>query len=226
MGILDRVKLNLRANLNSMLDDVENPEKMMDQLLSDMRESIVEFKRSIVNAVTGVKSLEREIAENAEKIKLWEERSIWALNKGDEELAKKALGQKLKSLDNEKRAKTELEQQKKTVEELKASLPTLIEKLDELYKKKRELIRRSMEIKKDIPISRSRDLVSEIGIDSTVFSTYDSMVEKVKSLEDQVSALAELEKDSVDVEFKKLERKSQIEAELKATKEKMDSKDS
>ena len=219
MGILDRVKLNLRANLNSMLDDVENPEKMMDQLLLGMRDSIVEFKRSIVNAVAGVKSLEREIAENAEKIKLWEERSIWALKKGDEELAKKALEQKLKSLDNEKRAKTELEQQKKTVEELKASLPTLIEKLDELYKKKRELIRRSMEIKKT-PISRSRDLVSEIGIDSTVFSTYDSMVEKVRSLEDQASALAELEKDSVDVEFKKLERKAQIEAELKATKEK------
>lgn len=223
MGILDRVKLNLRANLNSMLDDVENPEKMMDQLLLGMRDSIVEFKRSIVNAVAGVKSLEREIAENAEKIKLWEERSIWALKKGDEELAKKALEQKLKSLDNEKRAKTELEQQKKTVEELKASLPTLIEKLDELYKKKRELIRRSMEIKKT-PISRSRDLVSEIGIDSTVFSTYDSMVEKVRSLEDQASALAELEKDNIDVEFKKLERKSQIEAELKATKEKMDSK--
>jgi phage shock protein A len=206
-----------------MLDDVENPEKMMDQLLLGMRDSIVEFKRSIVNAVAGVKSLEREIAENAEKIKLWEERSIWALKKGDEELAKKALEQKLKSLDNEKRAKTELEQQKKTVEELKASLPTLIEKLDELYKKKRELIRRSMEIKKT-PISRSRDLVSEIGIDSTVFSTYDSMVEKVRSLEDQASALAELEKDNIDVEFKKLERKSQIEAELKATKEKMDSK--
>jgi phage shock protein A len=224
MGILDRIKLNLRANLNSVLDDVENPEKMMDQLLLDMRESIVEFKRSIVNAVAGVKSLEREIAENTEKIKLWEERSILALKQGNDELAKKALEQKLKSLDNEKRTKTELEQQKKTVEELKASLPTLIEKLDDLYKKKRELIRRSMEIKKDIPISHSRDLVSEIGIDSTVFSTYDSMVEKVKSLEDQAAALAELGKDSVDVEFKKLERKAQIEAELKATKEKMDSK--
>jgi len=46
------------------------------------------------------------------------------------------------------------------------------------------------------------------------------MVEKVRSLEDQASALAELEKDNVDVEFKKLEKKAQIEAELKAAKEK------
>jgi len=219
MGILDRVKLNLRANMNSMLDKVEDPEKMMDQLLLDMRESIVEFKRSIVNAVAGVKSLEREITENAEKAKLWEERAALALTKGSEELAKKALDQKLKCLDNEKRATTELEQQKRTVEELKASLPILVEKLDELYKKKRELIRRSMEIKKDAQIGRSKDLVSEIGIDSTVFSTYDSMVDKVKSLEDQAAALAELEKDDVDVEFKKLEKKLQIEAELKAAKE-------
>jgi phage shock protein A len=224
MGILDRVKMNLRANLNSMLDQVENSEKMMDQLVLDMRDSISEFKRSIINAIAGVKALERKVVENSEKAKLWEERAVFALNKGDEELAKKALDQKLKCLENEKRATNELEQQKKTVEELKASLPTLEAKLDDLYSKKRELIRRSLEIKKDSQIGRSRDLVTEIGIDTTVFSTYDSMVEKVKLLEDQAVAFAELEKDDVDEKFKKLERKSQIETELKATKERMDSK--
>jgi len=220
MGIIDRVKLNFRANLNSMLDKAEDPEKMMSQLLLDMRESIMEFKRSILDAIAGVKKLEREIADNAEKTKLWEERSILALKKGDEELAKKALEQKLKCLTNEKRATTDLEQQKRTVEELKAALPNLEAKLDEFYRKKNEVIRRSLELQKNAQVGSSRDATSEIGIDSSVFLTYDSMVEKVKTLEDQAAAITELEKDNVDEEFKKLERKSQIEAELKAAKEK------
>jgi phage shock protein A len=219
MGIMDRVKLNLRANLNHILDQAEDPQKLMDQLLLDMRESIIEFKNSIANAIVGVKSIEREIAENAEKAKLWEERAILALKHGDEELAKQALNKKLACIENEKKAKIELEQQKKTVGELKASLPSLEAKLEELYRKKHELIRRSLEIQRTNQIKQSKDIVSEIGIDTSVFNTYDTMVEKVKALEDHTAALAELEKDDVETEFKKLERKAQIEAELKATKE-------
>lgn len=219
MGIMDRIKLNLRANLNHLLDQVEDPQKLMDQLLLDMREGIVEFKNSIVNAIAGVKSLEREIAENSEKAKLWEERAILALKHGDEELAKQALNKKLACIENEKKAKLELEEQKKTVQDLKASLPILEAKLDELYKKKHELIRKSLEIQRISQIKRSKDIATEIGFDATVFTTYDTMVEKIKALEDHASALAELEKDDIEDEFKKLERKSQIEAELKSAKE-------
>jgi len=219
MGIMDRIKLNLRANLNHMLDQVEDPQKLMDQLLLDMRESIIEFKNSIADAIVGVKSLEREIAENAEKSKLWEERAILALKHDNEELARQALNKKLASIENEKKAQIELEQQKKTVEDLKASLPTLEAKLEELYRKKHELIRKSLEIQRATQIRRPKDLVSEIGIDTSVFNTYDSMVEKVKALEDHAAALAELEKDDIEGEFEKLERKAQIDAELKAAKD-------
>ncbi|MGB9595829.1 MAG: PspA/IM30 family protein [Candidatus Poribacteria bacterium] len=219
MGIMDRIKLNLRANLNHLLDQVEDPQKLVDQLLLDMREGIIEFKNSIVDAIAGAKRLEREITENNEKVKLWEERAILALKHGDEELAKQALNKKLACIENERRAKIELEQQKKTIEDLKASLPILEVKLDELYKKKHELIRKSLEIQRINQIKRSQDFVSEIGFDTTVFNTYDSMVEKIKALEDHALALAELEKDDLEDEFKKLERKSQIEAELKSAKE-------
>lgn len=221
MGIMDRIKLNLRANLNHLLDQVEDPQKLMDQLLLDMREGIVEFKNSIVSAIADAKKLEREVMESNEKAKLWEERAILALKHGDEELAKQALNKKLACVESEKRARIELEQQKKTIEDLKASLPLLEAKLDELYKKKHELIRKSLEVQRINQIRRTQDFASEIGFDTTVFNTYDSMVEKIKALEDHASALAELEKDDLEDEFKKLERKSQIEAELKSTKEKV-----
>ena len=36
MGILDRLSTILRANINAMLDQAEDPEKTLDQLIRDM----------------------------------------------------------------------------------------------------------------------------------------------------------------------------------------------
>ena len=67
---------------------------------------------------------------------------------------------------------------------------------------------------------RSMDTVSEIGIDSMVFNTYDSIVDKIMTLEDHVDALAELsEKDEVEAEFRKMEKQSKIDSELSKVKE-------
>jgi len=221
MSIISRIKMNIKANINYALDKAEDPQKVLDQMLLDMRDSIQEFKGAISEAIVSVKKLEREIAENAEKIKLWEERAILALKNNNDELAKKAIEQKLKCLDYENKTRIDLENQKKTVEELKASLPILEAKLNELYGKRNELIKKSLQIK-TLQATESVDRVIELGIDSSVFNTYDSVVDKIMALEDYASALAELsQKDEVDAEFKKLERKSKIESELKNVKESM-----
>jgi len=219
MSIMDRIKMNIRANLNYALDQAEDPQKVLDQMLLDMRENIQEFKGSIAEAIVGVKKLEREAETIAEKAKLWEERAVLALKNGNEELARKAVDQRLTCLDDESRIRKTLELQKQTVEELKSSLPVLEAKLSELSSKRTELIKKSLQMRASQSI-RSVDTVSEIGIDTVVFNTYDSIVDKITALEDQVEALAELSKeDEVETEFKKMEKKSKIDAELNAVKE-------
>jgi phage shock protein A len=94
VGIMDRIKLNARANLNYILSKAENPQKMLDQFLLEMRESVREVERAVTDAVVGVKKLEREISASAEKAAQWEERAVLALKKDNEELARKALEQK------------------------------------------------------------------------------------------------------------------------------------
>lgn len=223
MGIIDRIKMNVRANVNYALDKAEDPQKVLDQMLIDMQEGIQEFKKSIAEAIVGSKKIEREVAENVDKAKLWEERALLALKNNNEELARKAIDQKLIYIDKETNSKRELEQQKRTIEELKASLPALEAKLNDLYDKRKDLIKRSLQIKA-IQSVHSVDRVTEIGIDSGVFNTYDSMVDKIRNLEDHVEALAELSKsDEVEAEFKKLERNSKIDAELKDVKAKINS---
>ena len=39
-GIMDRLSRLIRANVNDLIDNAEDPEKMIDQILRDMQESI------------------------------------------------------------------------------------------------------------------------------------------------------------------------------------------
>lgn len=220
MGIIDRIKLNLKANLNYALDKAEDPQKIFDLFLMEVRESIQEFKESITSAVAGIKRLERELSDSAEKANQWQERAELALKKNHEGLAKKALEQKLVYTEREKSLKVELEKQKRMVEELKADLSTLEAKLDELYQKRVDLIKRYMQLRKETTQQALvRGAGDRLGIDTGVFDTYEDMMKKVQALEDQASALSELEEaDKLEREFKKLEREAIIESELKAMK--------
>ncbi len=222
MGIIDRIKLNARANLNHILDKAENPQKMLDQFLLEMQESVRAVKEAVATAIVGVKKLEREISSYSEKAAGWEERALLALKKDSEELARKALEQKRVYVEKERVCKVELEKQRQTVEELKSGLSELEAKLDELYQKRIGLIKQHEQLqKRAAQVSVTRPVASQVDIDTSVIDTYDRMVDKVRTMEAQAEALAELaEMDDVEEEFRKLERDVAVEAELKAMKDK------
>jgi phage shock protein A len=225
MGIVDRIKLNARANINHILSKAENPQKMLDQFLSEMRNSIQEVREAVSTAIVGVKKLEREISDSAEKVDHWQERALLAMKRDNEELARKALGKKLLYVEKERKCKEELEKQKETVEDLKASLSELEAKLDELYQRRIDLIKQHAKLqKRAAQVSATKPISSQLDLDIGVFDTYDRMVDKVITMEAQAEALSELaEMDEVESEFEKLEKETVIESELKAIKDKVQS---
>jgi phage shock protein A len=220
VGIIDRIKLNARANLNYILDKAQNPQKMLDQFLLEMQGSVREVKEAVAAAIVGVKKLEHEISASVEKAAQWEERAQLALSRNNDELARKALEQKHIYLEKERNCKEELGKQKQTVEELRESLSELETKLDELYQRRIDLIKQYAQLQKRVAQMPSvRPVESQLDVDISVFDTYDRMVDKVRTLEAQAEALSELaEMDEVEEEFRKLEREAEIEAELKTMK--------
>jgi len=221
VGIMDRIKLNARANFNHILDKAEDPQKMLDLFLTEMQESVRSVKEAVVSAIVGVKKLEHEISSYEEKAAGWEEKARLALRKDNEELARKALEQKNVCTEKERACKAELEKQKVTTEELKVSLSELETKLDELHQGRIDLIKQHAQLQKRVaqtPVARP--VASQVDIDTSVIDTYDRMVDKVRTLEAQAEALAELaEMDDVEAEFRKLERDTAVETELKAMKD-------
>lgn len=220
MGIVNRIKLNARANLNHILTKAEDPQKMLDQFLLDMRSSVREVKGAVATAIVGVKKLEREIASYSEKADEWEKRALLALKKDNEELARKALEQKNIYRGKENICKTELEKQKLTVQELKESLADMETRLEELYQKRIDLIKQNAQLQRRIAQTAStQPTVTQIDIDTSAIDAYDRMVDRVRDMEAQAEALAELaEMDDVEAEFRKLEKETTIDEELKSMK--------
>ena len=51
MGIFDRFATMLRSNLNDLISRAENPEKMLNQIIVDMRSQLVRAKQQVASAI-------------------------------------------------------------------------------------------------------------------------------------------------------------------------------
>ena len=69
MGILTRFTDIMKSNINALLDKCEDPAKMIDQTLRDLREDLAEVKKETANIIADAKSADRytTAAQNALK---------------------------------------------------------------------------------------------------------------------------------------------------------------
>ncbi|MGQ9632359.1 MAG: PspA/IM30 family protein [bacterium] len=217
MGILSRISQILKANINDILDKAEDPEKMLEQILMDMREQLREAKVQVARAIADEKKMERAYLENQAQSEDWEKKAVYALQKGDEELAKEALKRKNSSSQLAKDYKTQWESQKQTVETLKTSLSQLESKIEEANRKKNLLIARKKRAEAQKKIQETMAGIS----DSSAFDSFDRMAAKVEDMEAQAQAAVEMSRDSLEDKFAALEADAGVDAELAALKAKL-----
>ena len=53
MGIFDRFSTLLRSNLNDLISRAENPEKMLNQLIVDMKTQLAKAKQQVAWGIAG-----------------------------------------------------------------------------------------------------------------------------------------------------------------------------
>jgi phage shock protein A len=88
---LDRIGDIVRSNVNELLDRLEDPEKLVRQLLRDMELAVEQAVESVSRAIADKGRREREFETNRQRAESYSERARRAFEKGDEELARKAL---------------------------------------------------------------------------------------------------------------------------------------
>ena len=140
MGIFQKLSMLLRSNINDAIARAENPEKMLNQVLIDMREQLAKAKQEVAVAIADERKLKAQLEDEQKLANDWEHRAMLAVREGRDDLAKQAL---LRQQEHGERAMALGEtwrRQAEETEKLKDSLRQLNDKIEEAKRKKNLLV--------------------------------------------------------------------------------------
>jgi len=224
MGILNRLSLIFRSEVNAALDRVEDTENMLNQAVLDMQDQLIKAKEQIVLATTHEKRLEKACQEYQELANQWSERAKLAVEKGSDDLAKVALERKIEYEDLAVDYKKQWEAQKEAVIKLKESFKELEKKFAEVKRNKDLLIARNRRAVAQENIYRA---VSDMSKNKT-FNIFKRLERKVEEQEAKAEALKEITEEDTKLErqFEQLKSsKDRIEEEYMKLKNEVTGKD-
>lgn len=99
MGIFSRTRDIIAANFNDMLDNADDPAKMIRMIILEMEETLVEVRASAARTIADQKEMHRHTVKLDRLQADWGEKAQLALSKDREDLARAALVEKKKAAD-------------------------------------------------------------------------------------------------------------------------------
>jgi phage shock protein A len=205
MGIFDRLSRLIRSNINDLIARAEDPEKMLVQVIEDMRKQLAQAKQEVAVAIADERKLRAQMEEERKQAQEWERRARLAIREGRDDLAKQALMRGQEHANNAAEMEEQWEKHRQETDRLKDSLRQLNSKIEEAKRKKNLLLAKQKRAQ-----AQKRIHETMAGMQSkSAFRAFDQMVDKIEESERQALAAAEvtedLEGDDLTREFAQLE---------------------
>ena len=108
MGIFSRTRDIIAANFNDMLDQADDPSKMIRMIILEMEETLVEVRASAARTIADQKEMHRKTVQLDKLQADWSEKAQLALSKDREDLARAALVERKKAADVSEQLKEEI----------------------------------------------------------------------------------------------------------------------
>ncbi len=214
-NMFKRISDVITANLNDLVDRVEDPERMIKQLIREMEENINSAREGAIDAVASEKQLAKELENQRRQAGECQDHARRALEAGNEALAREALLRKKGHDGIVASLQSSWESARGTSERLKSQLRALEAKLEEARLKKGSLVarQRASQALEQMDLVRDR---FQTGLDLN--NSFGRMADKVGEMEARMEARAELygEYSQVEREFLKIEVDAEVESELAA----------
>jgi phage shock protein A len=218
MNAILRVANVIRAEVDEVLNKLEDPKKMVRQMVLNMEQALDDAIAAVGRAVANEKMLERQIGQKKEDSEQWGRKAEAAVEAGEEELARKALFQKV-AVDEAVEA---LEQAHGEAQEVTGALKQRLTELKAKLESAR-LRQGALVMRKGAAQLRS-DMREDAGIlNSEAFSRFDQFCQDVAKEEVAAQVYAEVTgggAPQLDEQFDRLEQKQRVEAEIQALKDK------
>ena len=214
MGIFTRFRDIVSSNMNAMLDQAEDPEKMIKLMIREMEDTLVELKVSCAGVIAGRKKVERRLDEVVARERLWAERASLAVRHGKDDLAREALVEKRRFAEMAEALRQEIADHGGLIEQYQSDMLELEDKLAGAKEKRNLLVQRH---RRASGKKRAQEEIRRMDSSESM-----ARFEKLESRIEQMEAEADLvnfgRKPTVDDQFVDLGRDEEIEKELEKIK--------
>lgn len=216
MSILTRIATLISANINAMIDAAEDPEKMVNEYLRQMRAELSEARAATAMAMADETSLRSKYERNKAESDEWQRKAELAVQRDDDELAREALNRRSLSQKLTDNYYAQWDSQHDQVGELREALAKLEAKISEA------------EAKRELIIVKQRRAATQEAINSALQSVQgsnsDQSLQRMEDKVDQQLARAQAQTDlagqDMDSRFADMERQAQVDSDLADLKKK------
>lgn len=185
MGIFSRMSDIINSNINAMLDQAEDPAKMVRLIIQEMEDTLVEVRTSSARVLAERKQATRRLEQARADAEGWEEKARLAISRQREDLARGALQEK-RAIDEEViLVEAELAAADEHIEQLSAEVLQLQQKLDDARARQKALSLRTQTVQSRIKVKRQiqRDALDD------AFLRFERFERRMDTLESQLEAM-------------------------------------
>jgi phage shock protein A len=205
MGIFSRLNRVIKSNLNALIDQAEDPDKMIGQTVTDMKSALKRARKDLIEAMGSAKRLDKKEKELEQEAADWEQKAILALERDDDDLAREALRRKSRTLKEVQNVRARAAEQATAADAMKGQLERIEEKLDDLKARQKTLAAqvRQARTQQPDPAQPSGDRLG-----GGAFADLDRMADQIDQLDAEVEAhqlLEDPKRSELDAKFRSLE---------------------
>lgn len=211
MGIFNRVTDIVQANIVSILDKAEDPEKLLNLMLSEMQDALIECRITTAALLCEEKTLKRQIENKNNNLVYWQDKAELAIDRGRDDLAKSALLEK-QTISNTVVAKQlQLETLQQSITKMTADCQRLQQRIAEAKAKQTQLVQRH-----NIVAARGQ-INSQLQSEKVAhaLSRFEKVEQRVEGIEAQVEAYELTDSENtIAAQIDALAKNEQVDAEL------------
>jgi phage shock protein A len=185
MGIFSRMTDIINSNINSMLDQAEDPEKMIRLIIQEMEDTLVEVRSSSAKVLADRKAAARRLEQVETEAASWEEKARLAISKGREDLARAALQEKRAIEEEVTVVQEELGATDEHILQLNQEVAQLQQKLSDAKAKQKAMLMRSKTVESRIKVKRQ---IQREALDNA-FQRFEHYERRMDTLESQLEAM-------------------------------------
>ena len=204
MGVIQRFKDIMSANINAMLDKAENPEKMIDQYMRNLEDDLGKVKAETASVMAEEARAKRaydEALAEVEKYQKYAEKAVAAGNDNDARVF----------LQSKKTAQSKLEGLKLTYDTAAANAQKMRQMHDKLVKDISALEAKRAAIKATVKAAKAQERINKVGSSvvgaNNSMEAFNRMEAKANKMLDEANAMAELNSSAEEADINSLAAK-------------------